>query len=86
MNNEITIHKFGGIRKDKSAINILENDLLLEEGREYLFIAYTQNDGSLLISRENSNIPLNRDNYNLERNKYTKAFENQIIRGKRYII
>lgn len=35
--DSVTVEKLGGIRKDYSSVNVLENDALLEEGTEYIF-------------------------------------------------
>lgn len=53
----IHIEKMGGIREDGSAYDIFEDDELPKVGETYVFIAYTQDDGSLLVSGANSNIP-----------------------------
>lgn len=58
MDENISIKKLGGIRKDGSAYDIFESDSLPEEGKTYIFIAYTQDDGSLLVSGPNSNIEI----------------------------
>jgi len=52
----ISISKLGGIREDSSAYDIFEDDFLPEVGKTYIFIAYAQEDGSLLVAGPNSNI------------------------------
>ncbi|EUJ26894.1 hypothetical protein [Listeria cornellensis] len=54
--NVIDIDKLGGIREDGSAYDVFEDDELPVQGETYIFTAYTQDDGSLLISGANSNI------------------------------
>ncbi|WP_127849119.1 hypothetical protein [Lacticaseibacillus hulanensis] len=52
----IKIVKTGGIREDKSAINVLEGDFMPKVGRTYVFNAYVQDDGTILLSGQNSNV------------------------------
>jgi len=88
LNNEIPIAKHGGIREDGSAYDIFENDQLPEVGKVYVFIAYTQDDGSLLVSGANSNILFGESAENLtneknlesteEYQKYSDAVDHQI--------
>ncbi|MBC2100646.1 cell surface protein [Listeria booriae] len=54
--NVIEIAKLGGIREDKSAYDVFEDDELPVQGETYIFTAFTQDDGSLLVSGANSNI------------------------------
>ncbi|WP_200908906.1 cell surface protein [Enterococcus sp. RIT-PI-f] len=88
LNKEIPIAKHGGIREDGSAYDIFENDQLPEVGKVYVFIAYTQEDGSLLVSGANSNILFDESAENLtnkenlesteEYQKYSDAVDHQI--------
>ncbi len=88
LNNDIPIAKHGGIREDESAYDIFENDQLPEVGKVYVFIAYTQDDGSLLVSGANSNILFDESAENLtneenlesteEYQKYSDAVDHQI--------
>ncbi|WP_261807221.1 hypothetical protein [Lapidilactobacillus luobeiensis] len=57
----IDLAKAGGIREDKTAYDLFENDTLPQKGKTYLFIAYAQQDGSLLVTGANSNILLDDD-------------------------
>lgn len=52
----IQIQKAGGIIEDGSSVVLYEDDILLEEGESYIFLAYAQDDGSLLVSGPNSSI------------------------------
>ncbi len=54
----IPVQKAGGLEKDKSTSFVYEDDVLPEAGEIYVFFAYAQPDGSLLVSGPNSNIPL----------------------------
>ncbi|MFJ7467253.1 cell surface protein [Peribacillus frigoritolerans] len=51
----IPIQKAGGINEDGSSVVLYEDDALPEEGQSYVFLAYAQDDGSLLVSGPNSN-------------------------------
>ncbi|MBL3641714.1 cell surface protein [Bacillus sp. RHFB] len=51
----IPIQKAGGINEDGSSVVLYEDDTLPEEGKSYVFLAYAQDDGSLLVSGPNSN-------------------------------
>lgn len=50
------IVKTGGIREDKSAIDVLEGDFMPKVGSTYVFNAYVQDDGTILLSGQNSNM------------------------------
>ncbi|EKA2549950.1 cell surface protein [Listeria monocytogenes] len=88
-NNEITLAKQGGIREDGSAYDIFEDDLLPEIGKVYIFNAYTQDDGSLLVSGANSTISFDEKTQNIDTQKelakteevqqYENAVDNQIL-------
>lgn len=54
----IPLVKSGGIEQDQKYLCLYENDVLPEAGNIYMFRAYTQEDGSLLISGPASNIPI----------------------------
>ncbi|MCK1992179.1 cell surface protein [Peribacillus muralis] len=51
----IPIRKAGGINEDGSSVVLYEDDALPEEGKSYVFLAYAQDDESLLVSGPNSN-------------------------------
>lgn len=69
----ISILKSGGIREDGSAYDIFESDTLPEVGKTYIFSAYTQDDGSLLVVGPNSTISI--DNANSSPDTLTKSSE-----------
>ncbi len=46
---EIALYKSGGVEQDHSAIVLFEGDELPEAGKSYLFVAYAQPDGTLLL-------------------------------------
>ena len=52
----IKIAKHGGVTKDQKMILLFDEDCLPEVGKQYIFLAYAQEDGSLLISGPNSNV------------------------------
>ncbi|WP_018665359.1 hypothetical protein [Heyndrickxia acidiproducens] len=52
----IPLQKAGGISADNSSLVLYEDDSLPEVGKSYVFLAYAQDDGSLLVSGPNSNI------------------------------
>lgn len=51
----IPVQKAGGISEDGSSIVTFDDDVLPEVGQSYVFLAYAQDDGSLLVSGPNSN-------------------------------
>lgn len=59
LDSNVKIQKMGGLREDGSAYDVFESDKLPEVDKYYIFIANTQEDGTLLISGANSNIELN---------------------------
>ncbi len=54
----ITIQKAGGVTEDGKYTVIYEDDTLPEEGKNYIFFAYAQDDGSLLVSGPSSNVSI----------------------------
>jgi len=52
------VQKSGGLNQDGKSITLYENDHLPQIDGIYIFIAYAQKDGSLLVSGPNSNIPV----------------------------
>ena len=54
----IPIQKAGGLAQDGSGYFVYEDDILPEVGSTYVFFAFAQPDGSLLIAGANSNIEL----------------------------
>ena len=56
------LENIGGISEKQDAIYLFENDSLPSENSIYIFLAYAQEDGSLLISGPNSNVMCNDSN------------------------
>lgn len=94
----IAITKHGGVMQDNNGVFLFENDTLPEVGQTYVFLAYAQPDGSLLISGPDSNVliegtvsPLSEQSMGLDANEtykaYETAYENEIIpvQRERYI-
>ncbi|WP_052090732.1 hypothetical protein [Desulfosporosinus sp. HMP52] len=82
-NTPIEFRKAGGISADKKAVYVFENDELPAENKYYIFSGSAGNDGSIIISGPNSNIPLNAsDKQDILSSKqykeYKNAFENQV--------
>lgn len=86
----IPIQKDGGLAEDQSCYIIYERDSLPEVGKTYIFVIYTQRDGTLSISGPNSNILLdtqidikNRSSVDFTNsdvfNTYLDAYKNQIV-------
>jgi len=71
----ISISKIGGIREDSSAYDIFEDDVLPEVGKTYIFIAYAQEDGSLLVAGPNSNILCTNKNLMKTKSSFIKTSE-----------
>jgi len=83
--SNIEISKVGGTSSDKKTIFVYEGDVLPVEGKTYIFSAYGQPDGTLLVSGANSNQELNLQT-KISReslySKYKEALENQIVRDR----
>jgi hypothetical protein len=87
-NTPLEVQKQGGVTQDNKAIYVFENDSLPEVNKYYIFLAYAQKDGSILISGPNSNTILNASDKqdivsSAEYKAYKDAFENQITKVKR---
>jgi hypothetical protein len=92
MDAPITIAKLGGIRADHSAYDLPEGDILLDEGKFYIFAAYTQDDGTLTSAGKNSTIAFSEESKQMilngtltltpEYNEYLNAYENQVMTWK----
>lgn len=68
---KVTIYKAGGKEKNSNLKHIYDKDRLPQKGKYYVFMAYVQKDGSLLVSGANSTLVLGK-NYNVNLN-YKKA-------------
>ncbi|MBC1534285.1 cell surface protein [Listeria seeligeri] len=88
-NQVIPIDKQGGIREDGSAYDVFDDDQLPEAGKVYIFTAYTQDDGSLLVAGANSTISFDEKTKNIDSEKevnkteevqlYEEAVDNQVM-------
>lgn len=94
--NPIKLIKHGGVAQNQKSVFVFENDCMPEKGQTYIFLAYAQPDGSLLVSGPNSNILINSfaktlDAKNVEKTSefeiYKSAYESEIIpvERQRYI-
>lgn len=75
---EINIRKKGGLQQDGKTIEIIENDVLPEVSYKYLFFAFLQEDGSILVSGPNTNININEINIDETESEIQKALEDGI--------
>jgi hypothetical protein len=55
LNTTIPLQKFGGLNEAGDAYVLFENDELPVVGETYIFVAYAENDGSIIVSGPNSN-------------------------------
>ena len=56
LSGNIFIQKFGGLDQSGDFYIIPEGDIILEEGNTYIFFAYEQDDGSLIVRGKNSTL------------------------------
>lgn len=56
LSGNIDIQKFGGLDQSGDFYIIPEGDIILEEGNTYIFFAYEQEDGSLIVRGKNSSL------------------------------
>lgn len=80
----ICLVKDGGVAQNRKSVYLHEEDMLPETGKTYIFRAYTQEDGSLLVSGPNSNIPISAKNSSgivksQEYQTYEEAVKHQIV-------
>ncbi|MBF6673464.1 hypothetical protein [Glutamicibacter sp. FBE19] len=54
----IPVQKSGGVDKEQKYVVLYEDDVLPEVGSTYVFLAYAQEDGSLLVSGLNSSLEI----------------------------
>lgn len=85
----IPIQKSGGLSEDGTQYFIYEGDELPVVGNTYIFFAYTQPDGSLLISGPISNMSMDNNTNgialfsdSLEYDNVLEAYNNQIDSGR----
>lgn len=80
----ISITKHGGVSNEQNEVYVFENDELPVVNNSYIFLAYAQEDGSLLISGPSSNTLYNNaDTYSETATsvyqEYKTALENEVI-------
>ena len=82
----IQLTKEGGVSENQDKVVVFENDELPKTDNVYIFLAYAQRDGSLLVSGPNSNRLLETaETYDAtaslspEEEAYQEAVENEII-------
>lgn len=78
--NPISITKKGGINQDETYIYLFEDDCLPQVDEEYVFLACTQEDGSLLIAGPNSNLNVEDESVIAS---YQEAKNNEVIKYER---
>lgn len=72
----IQVKKQGGVSMDQESIILFENDILPKEENTYIFLAYTQSDGTLLVSGPATNVIVE-DESTIE--AYKNACANEIV-------
>lgn len=85
--SSISIKKWGGLDYYNDFYHVVENDVLPENGNTYIFTAYVQVDGTLLVSGAYSNIPLDEENGEQQIKAFKKAYKyEEKFNRKRYSI
>lgn len=85
-NEHIPLQKYGGIREDGKKYILYENDFLPEEGKTYIFLAFSTKNGGLLLNGPTSNVlildaqtlksdDIKKTSFYLQ---YVKAYENEV--------
>ena len=59
LSGNVNIQKFGGLDQSGDFYIIPEGDIILDEGNTYIFFAYEQEDGSLVVRGKNSSLAYN---------------------------
>lgn len=84
-NKTIELTQKGGLNKDQKSYTFYENAYLLEEGQEYIILAFVPfNNGDLVIHNEHTYIKLDNNSISKKNsinivNQYKEAYKNQII-------
>lgn len=87
LKKSISIKKWGGLDYYDDFYHVAENDILPENGNTYIFTAYVQADGRLLVSGAYSNIPLDKENGQQQIKAFKKAYKyEEKFNRKRYSI
>lgn len=88
MDQPITLKKDGGIAQDGKSVWLYEDDILPQVGKYYVFLAYAQEDGSLLVSGADSNVLVEEGKTTKDKSaivnsaesaRYEKAVQNEIV-------
>ena len=75
--NLIDIKKWGGLDYYEEFYYVVENDVLPTIENTYIFTAYAQSDGTLLVSGSYSNIPLDEKNKDQQIKLFQRAYKHQ---------
>ena len=84
-NKTIKLTQKGGLNKDQKSYTFYENAYLLEEGQEYIILAFVPfNNGDLVIHNEHTYIKLDNNSISKKNSinivdQYKEAYKNQII-------
>lgn len=84
-NKTIELTQKGGLNKDQKNYTFYENAYLLEEGQEYIILAFVPfNNGDLVIHNEHTYIKLDNNSISKKNSiniveQYKEAYKNQII-------
>lgn len=84
-NKTIELTQKGGLNKDQKSYTFYENAYLLEEGQEYIILAFVPfNNGDLVIHNEHTYIKLDNNSISKKNSinivdQYKEAYKNQII-------
>lgn len=88
MDQPVTLTKDGGIAQDGKSVLLYEEDSLPQVGQSYVFLAYAQEDGSLLVSGTGSNVLIAAGGNTKDKSaivnspecaEYERAVQNEII-------
>lgn len=84
--NPVEITKEGGVSFDRTSVIVFENDEMPQPGETYIFRAFAQMDGSLLVSGPQSNVLLDQYEISMQSDEdayslvvqYVDAYNNEI--------
>lgn len=75
-NSETIVQRYGGISENNKNLMIVDDLIFPQEGKNYIFIIYEQEDGTLIATSKNSSISLSEiDKYKDLKNKPLDLFE-----------
>ena len=75
----IVLRKAGGLSKDGKEVILYDEDTMPEVGETYVFFAYAQSDGSLLVAGPVSNVKTTTGSNNTE---IKDAYQNQVVSNR----